>query len=141
MCRVKAETLKSKTIMGIFFNRVLVRTYWFYEKIVREDDDFMKFYYTSFAFSMFIVFYSWGLLLFLERKTKLDFSHIGITKYLIPAIIILGLCLTSLYIKRTKVEKLVKNTKLEFNIYDIVVIIYVFLSFFSFFFNLVQARQ
>lgn len=123
------------------FNRVLTRTYWFYEKIIKEDDNFMKFYYTVFAFSMFIVFYLWGLLLFLERKTELDFSAYGMMKYLLPAIIILGFGLAIFYKKRPRVEKTMKDANLKFNVYDVVTIVYIGLSFLSFFYNLVHSKQ
>lgn len=121
------------------YNRILARMYWFYDKIIKEADDSMKFYYMAFAFSMSIVFFIWGIMLFIERKTHFS-PFEGKARFLIPGILVLATSLISFYRNRKTIEKRVRKIKLSFNYYDVGVVIYIILAFFTFFYNLVRMR-
>ncbi len=126
--------------MKKFFNRVLIRIYWFYNKVIKEQDSFMLFFYTSFAFTMFIVFYVWGLILFVERKTILDFPD-GIAKLLVPGGLVLLVSLIFFFKRRERNEALMREeSNKKFDKVDIGVIAYIVMAFFTFFYNVVQSR-
>lgn len=126
--------------MKKFFNRVLIRIYWFYNKVIKESDSFMLFFYTIFAFTMFIVFYVWGLILFIERKTILDFPD-GIAKLLVPGGLILLVSLIFFFKRRERNEALMREeSNKKFDKVDIGVIAYIVMAFFTFFYNVVQSR-
>lgn len=122
-----------------FINRLLRRIHWFYKNVIKETDEFMVFYYTIFAFSMFIVFYLWGLVILIERKIGIDFLEYDKMKYFLFALGIVGMIMFYFWRKKKDWEKFFKESRLQFNKYDIAVLLYVVLSFFTFFYNLLQS--
>ena len=125
-------------MMKQLFYRILIRANWFYKEVVKEADHFMVFFYTIFAFSMFIVFYVWGIGLFLKRQLMGSEFIFREWEMLLTGVIVIGLNLFLFWRERAKWEKLFKKSDLKFNKYDIGVIIYVTLAFFTFFFNVWQ---
>ena len=137
---LKLWDIKLKDIMiKSLFNRLLIRIFWFYENIINERDDFMKFYYTVFAFSMFIVFYLWGGIIFLERTMDIDLLEYNKIKYFSFAVLITGAFMYFFWRNRAKWERIFKKKELSFNLYDVGVISYIFFSFFAFFYNLLKS--
>ncbi len=126
--------------MKKFFNRVLIRIYWFYNKVIKESDSFMLFFYTSFAFTMFIVFYVWGLILFIERKLNIQYDF-GVKKFLLSLGVIMTFFIIYFFRRRQKFEEMLsKDFDCRFNNYDIGVIAYIVMSFIVCIYNVVQSR-
>ena len=125
-------------MMKQLFYRILIRANWFYKEVIKEPDHYMVFFYTIFAFSMFIVFYVWGFCLYLARQLFEGQFVFGIWEILLIGVTVIGLNLFLFWRRREEWEKLFKKSDLKFNKYDIGVIIYVTLAFFTYFFNVWQ---
>lgn len=131
-------TKLSFDMIKLFFERVLFRTYWFYEKVIKEDDNFMKFYYAVFAFSMFMVFYTVGLALFIWQETNANIFEFKKNKYFLFAVAIVLVNMAWFYKRKEPVLKKIKKANKNLNNYDLFVILYVFFAFFCFFYSIYQ---
>ena len=56
-----------------FLIKVVVRLYWYFDKVIKEPDPFMQFWYAAFAFTVLVSFYIFlGIVLFdMIANTKL----------------------------------------------------------------------
>lgn len=90
--------------------KVLSICYWFYGF---EKDNWMRYYYTIFAFSMFIVFYFWGIAHTLGNILDISVLQIDKARYTIFAFSVIGLSFMFFYRQRKFMEKRLSSIMIE----------------------------
>ena len=108
---------------------LLGRVYLFYKNVIKERDDFMLFYYTVFAFSMFIVFYSWSIIICLRI---FGIFELGLTFGIQIGLLAIILLPTMYYFFKNRdfyVSIMEEHGKTKFSWFDIVILFYILLSF------------
>lgn len=122
-----------------FFNRVMYRNYWFYRNVIKESNSFMQYYYASFAYSMYIVFYIIGLILFIGRKTEIEVLQWNRIRLTIVAFLIIIINLTYFFSNRINIEHEIKK-KSKMPLYDVIAVIYIVFSFIVFFISIYRLK-
>jgi len=125
--------------MNFFILRVLSLTNRFYKRI--ESDTIMQFEYTLFAFAMYIVFYLWGLLLWIYLITRISLLKMSYL-YFLYALPVFMLIYLYLYRNKIKVLKdIERSDNISLGIKDIFVLAYVFMSFPFFYFSVIWVKS
>ncbi len=113
---------------------------WFYKSIIKESDSFMRFFYSAFAFSMFIVFYLTGILLFIGKRANIKIFEWNFYRFIFMAFSIILICLSFFFVNRIYFEKEIKMRQ-KSSYLDTFVIIYILFSFIIFYINALNIRE
>lgn len=116
--------------------RVFYRNYWFYWNVIGEKDKIMTFYYSAFAFSMYVIFLFWGGLNYLAYYTESEIFNLGQLGKVIGAFVILGLFIFFFFKGRKSIEKEAQAFKEPFIWKDVIVLIYIIFCFIFYFISM-----
>ncbi len=123
--------------MFSLIERIFTRVYWFYKKVIKEDDEYMIFWQASTSIGIFIMFYLIAIMATIYGIFKLEILRFEKWKYFVVSIILIIAINKYFFKKKQYYEKIAINKLNErLNYYDIFVFLFIVLSFFSFFWRM-----
>ena len=120
-----------------FIHRLFLRIYWFYDQVIKESNQDLRFYFTTFAISFLLFFYINFILALVYVWTRWSFLNLDRTEMMVFIILFLALTIYSFYQKKNFFLKKTKTFDEPFGKGDVAILAYVIIGLYLSYYTIV----